>query len=1051
MFSRNKKNTSVIFTLIPVLFTLIWSSTTVSKEVNSLFDTSDLSWRSIGPYRGGRVTTVTGIDDNPMLYYMGATGGGVWKTLNAGATWENISDGFFDVGTIGAIAVANSDNNVIYVGTGESPIRGVTTSEGVGVYKSTNSGKTWVYVGLKNAGQISRIKVHPNNPDIAYVAVQGKMWTPNEERGVYKTTDGGKTWVLSLKINKDTGASDLKMDPTNPRILYAAMWHHGRKPWYIKSGGAGGGIYKSIDSGDTWKQLTNGLPDLVGKIGIDVAASNPSRLYAIIEAEIEKGGLYRSDDAGENWDLIDNHRVLHSRAWYYNHITADPQDEDTVWVLNVPLMKSIDAGKTWEKISTPHGDHHDHWINPHNNLNMINGNDGGATITFDGGKTWSSIMNQPTAQFYRVTTDNLFPYRIYAGQQDNSTVAIASQSFQGGIGVDDYFSVGGGESAHIALNPDDPKLIYATTINGTLTEFDSTTKIVRSIIPYPEVVYGKDAKDLKYRANWNPPVELSPHDNSTIYYGTQVLLKSTDRGLTWEEISPDLTRDQENRQGRNGGPLTPENVGAEFYNTIFYVVESALKKDIIWVGSDDGLIHITKDGGKNWQNISPKHPNEVMINAIELSPHEDGVAFAAVTGYKLGDNKPYIYKTTNYGKTWERIDRGLPEAAFVRVVREDPKVPGLLYAGTERGIYFSINNGKAWHSLQANLPKIPVTDLRIKQDNLIVATQGRAFWVLDDLFVIRQYHEDIEQKNMHLFRPDTTHMLPRSRGATNIEGKNPSRGVPLYYFLNNNQDDKELIIDIRNDKNELIKHFSSKESAHDKCIIKNMDPRSPFVVDYPKKSFGLNIWRWDMRSENMQCVEGIALFAGYQGPRVSPGTYKATIKHGDQQNSVIFEIQTDPRVNLKKDDIDTWSNQLDAINNTLNTMLQQTYKIRIIKQQIENLMHQHQNETRLQAMSSNAISAIDVWQSKITQIKHETLEDEDAWETMLAGQLRYLMDVVDRSGPPVTEGSRIRLNDLSQIWRTLQSEYTTIMDNEVELINDWAKEKNITHISGVNN
>jgi len=521
-----------------------------------------LEWRLIGPFRGGRVTTVTGVEGKPNLYYMGATGGGVWKTENAGTTWENLSDGDFNVGTIGAVAVAPSDHNVLYVGTGESPIRGVTTSHGDGVYKSTDAGKTWTHIGLKKAGQISRIEVNPDNADVAFVAVQGDIWGPSKERGIFRTTDGGASWQHVLQVNEDTGASDLSMDPTNPRILYAAMWHHGRKPWFIKSGGEGGGIYKSTDGGDNWEKLGGGLPDLVGKIGVDVSASNPQRVYAIIESEPELGGLYRSDDAGKSWELINGHRVLHTRAWYYIHIKADPVDEDTVWIMNVPLMKSVDGGENWEKIDGPHGDHHDLWINPNDNRNIINGNDGGATVTFDGGETWSSIMNQPTAQFYRVSTDNQFPYRIYGGQQDNSTVAIASQSFQGGIGRDDYFAVGGGESAHIAFDPEDPRLIYATTINGTLTEYDAETQIRRSIIPFPELVYGKDSKDLKYRSNWNAPVAMSPHDSKVVYYGTQILLKSEDRGSTWEEISPDLTRNDAAKQGRNGGPLTPENVGA---------------------------------------------------------------------------------------------------------------------------------------------------------------------------------------------------------------------------------------------------------------------------------------------------------------------------------------------------------------------------------------------------------------------------------------------------------------------------------------------------------
>jgi len=1052
MHSTKRINHLAVFSLISVLvIALLISTKSESKENYEIFPSSDLEWRLVGPYRGGRVTTVTGINDDPMTYYMGATGGGVWKTHNAGATWENISDGFIQVGTIGAIAVAESDHNVIYVGTGESPIRGVTTSEGNGVYKSTDGGKTWSHIGLKNSGQISRIKIHPTNPDIAYIAVQGKMWRPSEERGVYKTIDGGQSWIHSLKINKDTGASDLRIDPTNPRILYAAMWHHGRKPWYIKSGGIGGGIYKSSNSGKTWKKLTKGLPELIGKIGIDVSASNPKRIYAIIEAEPKKGGLYRSDDAGETWELINNHRVLHSRAWYYNHITADPQDENTVWVLNVPLMKSIDGGANWERISTPHGDHHDHWINPNNNRNMINGNDGGATITFDAGKTWSSIMNQPTAQFYRLITDNQFPYRMYAGQQDNSTVSIASQSFQGGIGVDDYHAVGGGESAHIAFDPDNPKLIYATTINGTLTEFDSETKITRSIIPYPELVYGKDSKDLKYRANWNPPVELSPHDKKTIYYGTQILLKSTDRGITWTEISPDLTRNQEDRQGRNGGPLTPENVGAEFYNTIFYIVESKLKQNTIWVGSDDGLIHLTKNGGKDWENISPKHHDEAMINSIELSPHKEGRAYAAVTGYKLNDTRPYIYKTDNYGKAWYRIDKNLPSNAYVRVVREDPAKEGLLYAGTENGIYFSHNNGQNWHSLQLNLPNVPITDLRIRQNNLIVATQGRAFWVLDDLFVVRQFHDDINDKGIHFFQPDPTPLLPNSRRVGNFEGKNPNRDVPLYYYLKDNQSNHELTIEIYDSSGGKIKHFSNKESAHDRCILGNMDPRSPFEINYPKSSIGLNAWHWNMHSENMQCVEDIALFSGFEGPRVKPGNYKAVIKVGNLVDSINFTIQPDPRINSNESEVNDWADQLAITKETLNTILKETKSIRNTKQEIQNLMQSNQHSERLQIMAKKAIDSIDLWQSKITQLKHQTLEDEDAWETMLAGQLRYLMDVMDRSGPPITEGSILRLNDLNQNWELLKVELKLITENDIQSINDWVKEQDAPYIDNLLN
>ncbi|MHC5112536.1 MAG: WD40/YVTN/BNR-like repeat-containing protein [Planctomycetota bacterium] len=796
---------STLLSIAPIL-SLAAATTLAAAESADSAGLKGLEWRMIGPYRGGRVTTVAGVPGKPNLYYMGATGGGVWKTENAGTSWENLSDNDFEVGTIGAVAVAGSDRNVLYVGTGESPIRGVTTSHGDGVWKSSDAGRSWEHIGLKDSGQISKIEIHPDNPDIAFVAVQGQIWGPNGERGIFRTTDGGNSWKHVLKVNENTGASDLVMDPANPRILYAAMWNHGRKPWFIKSGGTDGGIFKSTDGGDNWKKLEGGLPGMIGKIGVDVSASNPDRVYAIIEAEPEKGGLWRSENGGKTWKLINGHRVLHSRAWYYTHIAADPVDEDTVYVMNVPLLKSIDGGKTWKKLTTPHSDHHDHWINPVDNRNMISGNDGGATITFDGGETWSSIMNQPTSQFYRITTDAQEPFRIYGGQQDNTTVSIASQSLHGGIGVADYYDVGGGESAHIAFDPDNPTLIYATSINGTLTEYDHETGLKRYIIPYPELVYGKDSSDLKYRTNWNAPVAVSPHDPSIIYYGTQMVLRSTDRGVTWKEISPDLTRNDIKKQGRNGGPLTPENVGAEYYNTLFYIVESPHEQGYIWAGSDDGLVHLSRDNGANWVNVSPPHQGEAMINAIEISPHDPATVFLAVTAYKLNDMQPYIYKTTDYGKRWKRIDAGLPEGAFVRVVREDPARRGQLYAGTEAGMFVSFNDGSDWHSLRLNLPPVPITDLAIRHDTLAAATQGRGFWTLDDLFVVRAAAQDPGEGRLQLFAPEKTVKMGKRGGSPNeFEAANPDPGVPLYYYLEEGVEGP-VKIDILDSSGEVVRN-----------------------------------------------------------------------------------------------------------------------------------------------------------------------------------------------------------------------------------------------------
>jgi photosystem II stability/assembly factor-like uncharacterized protein len=1025
---------------------VILHSPAVARELVDPALMSAVEWRLIGPWRGGRVTTVTGVRGKPQLYYMGATGGGVWKTENAGASWENISDKFFEVGTIGAVAVAESDHNVLYVGTGEAPIRGVTTSSGNGVYKSTDAGKTWTHIGLPKSGQISKIEIDPGNADIAFVAVQGNIWAPNSERGIYRTTDGGKNWSQVLKVSDTTGASDLSMDPTNPRILYAAMWHHGRKPWFIQSGGEDGGIYKSTDSGDTWTKLEGGLPALVGKIGVDVSASNPQRVYAIIEAEPEKGGLYRSDDAGETWELINGHRVLHTRAWYYNHITADPVDEDTVWVMNVPLMKSIDGGKNWEKIDAPHGDFHDHWINPDDNRIMINGNDGGATVTFDGGKSWSSILNQPTAQFYRVATDNQVPYRIYGGQQDNSTVAIASESLQGGIGAGDFYEVGGGESAHVAFDPENPRLVYATTINGTLTEYDRDTQMLRSIIPYPEMVYGKDSRDLKYRANWNSPVALSPHDPAIIYYGTQVLLKSTDRGTTWTAISPDLTRNDPEKQGRNGGPLTPENVGAEFYNTIFYIVESPTERGTIWVGSDDGLVHVTRDGGANWADVSPKHPGEAMINAIELSPHADGTAYIAVAGYKLNDAHPYVYRTTDYGQRWQRIDRGLPENSFVRVVREDPVREGLLYAGTETGLFVSFNGGSDWQSLQLNLPAVPVTDLTIRQDNLVAATQGRAFWVLDDLFVVRQAAADFSKEPLHVYAPGKVSMFAGGGKEDSFEGKNPAHDVPLYYYLRE-ETEEPLTIEILDQSSRVVRRYSSEEGAHERCRMANEDPRRPLDIKYPETKQGLNKWSWNYRSENILCIEDIALFGGFDGPTVVPGNYSARLSIGAQTQTVGFTIAPDPRSTASAANIEAWGARLNEVSGMMNDILTSLQNLRTARDQIETLLENYPDDAGLQRQGSEAVVAIGNWEAQITQLQHETYEDEDAWETMLAGQLRYLLDVIDDTGPPVTEGAVKRLADLSAEWAQRQAELRTIATDKLQPINAWARQMGVNYVS----
>ncbi len=1020
----------------------------MSAKALDIIDPSLLSameWRFVGPFRGGRVTTVAGVPENPQLYYMGATGGGLWKTENAGLTWENISDDYFNVGTIGAIAVAELDPNVIYVGTGEKSIRGVTTSHGEGVYKSTDAGKTWAHVGLPKAGQIARIKIHPQDTDIAYVAVQGQIWGPNDERGVYRTRDGGQSWEQVLRVDAQTGATDLRMDPTNPRILYAAMWEHGRKPWYVLSGGNAGGIFKSTDGGDSWRKLTTGLPELIGKIGIDVSASNPSRLYAIVEAMPGKGGLYRSDDAGETWKLKNGTRILWARSWYYMHIAADPVDDKVVYVMNAPFMKSIDGGLTFEKRSTPHGDHHDLWINPFDNKIMINANDGGATVTFDGGESWSSIMNQPTAQFYRVNTDNRFPYRIYGGQQDNTTVAILSQTYRGGIGNEDFFSVGGGESAHIAFDPNNPKLIYATTINGTLTEYNAENQRVREIKPYPEFVFGMESKALRYRTNWNAPVAASPQDPSVIYYGAQKVLRTKDRGVTFEEISPDLTKNEIDKQGLNGGPITAENVGAEFYGTILTITASPHQYGTVWVGSDDGLIHLTRDDGESWQNVTPGDLAGAMVNSIEVSPHDPSIAYVVVAGYKMNDFGPYIFKMSDYGARSMRLDSDLPNDNFIRVVREDPERRGLLYAGGEGGMYVSFDDGEHWQSLKLNLPPVPITDLMIRQGDLVAATQGRGFWSFDDLSALRQVETEMAQKPLHLFTPGSVEMIKGGGGGGMFSGANPPHGVLLNYHIRD-EHEGPLEIEISDSSGEIVRRYSSEEGEFERCILGNMDQRLPFEVSYPPKQKGANAWVWDMRRDGLHCIEDVRLFEGFEGAYVMPGRYRARVMIGDAEDTVEFDLVADRRVEASDVEFGEVEQRVSEITTLMNELLDGLAAIRKSRWQVESLLADFPEAEELQQPGASVIEQLTDWEQRVLQVDFETYEDEDNLPGKLVKQVRHLLDVIDTAGPPVASGALERLVDLKVEWEALKSELAEIESSGIAAINSWARENSVPHI-----
>src|SRR6266850_1867015 len=757
----------------PLVFSLVIISLFIPARIEAQqkkYDQSllkGLQWRSIGPFRGGRSTAVAGVTSQQNVFYFGSTGGGVWKTNDGGINWEPISDDYFKTGSVGAIGISESDPNVVYVGMGESPIRG-NVSHGDGVYKSTDAGKTWKHVGLDDTRQIARVRVHPRNPDIVYVAALGHVFGPNEQRGVFRSTDGGKNWQKVLYRSSKAGVTDLILDPTNPNTIYAALWEVYRQPWTLESGGPGGGIFKSTDAGDTWTEITRnqGLPKgMIGNIGITVSPVNSDRVWAIVEAE--DGGVFRSDNGGKTWSKVNEERRLRQRAWYYTRIYADPKNTDTVYVLNTGFYKSNDGGRTYTSISVPHGDNHDLWIAPDDPTRMIESNDGGANVSFNGGKSWTE-QDQATAQFYRVVLDNDFPYNIYGAQQDNSTVRIASRNTDAGIRQADWYDVGGGESGWIAPSLKDSQIVFAGSYGGLITRYDHRTGQLRDVSPYPNNPMGAGADVLKYRFQWNFPILFSSHDQNTLYTAGNVLFRSPNEGQNWEVISPDLTRDDKSKQGSSGGPITKDNTSVEYYATIFTVMESPVQKGVIWTGSDDGLVQVTRDAGKNWSNVTPPKdlmPEWIQINSIEASPNDPATAYVAATMYKWDDNKPYLYKTNDYGQTWKKITNGIPNTAFTRVIREDPNKRGLLYAGTETGMYVSFDNGARWQSLQLNLPVVPISDLAIhkREKELVAATQGRSFWIFDDLPLLHQMMDAGAFKAVretHLFQPKEAYRMP---------------------------------------------------------------------------------------------------------------------------------------------------------------------------------------------------------------------------------------------------------------------------------------------------
>ena len=936
-----------------------------------------MQWRLIGPFRGGRVVAVAGDPTHSQVFYFGSTGGGVWKTTDGGVIWENVSDGFFKRASVGALAVCPSDPNVIYAGMGEATIRG-NVSHGDGVYKSTDAGKTWTNVGLAETRNIGKVRVHPQNPDIVYVAALGHAHGPNPERGVYRSKDGGASWERVLFRSDKAGAIDLAMDPNNPRVLYASLWEAHRGPYELVSGGEGSGLFRSTDGGDTWKEISRnkGLPEgVLGKIGVAVSPARTDRVWALVEAE--NGAVFRSDDGGETWEKLSEDRNLRQRAWYYHHIFADPKDAETVYVLNVEAWKSTDGGKTFSTLSVPHGDNHDLWIDPHDPLRMIEGNDGGACVTFNGGDTWSDIYSQPTAEFYHVTTDTRVPYRVYGAQQDNTTISVPSRSKLSGITRMDWDEIGGGESGYIAVRPDDPNIVFAGNYQGYMTRYDARTGQQRIIDVWPQVLSGWPAKDARYRFQWTYPIILSQHDPNVLYVTGNHVFRSTDEGSSWEVISPDLTRNDESTLGPSGGPITKDNTGAEYYATIFAFAESPRERGLFWAGSDDGLVHISRDGGASWQDVTPNGlPKWALVSIIEPSPHDPASAYLAATCYKSDDFRPYLFKTNDYGRSWQAITNGLGETEFTRAIREDPERRGLLFAGTETGLRVSLDDGEHWQPLQMNLPVVPIHDLVIKDSDLVVATHGRSFWILDDITPLRQLDAARVKGHTLLFKPRTTTRFLTSGGFT-IEGagknydmtgpmmhvvksvtkptgekspkfltagQNPPDGVIIAYYLPE-KPQGEVKLTILDAQDHEIKSFTSEEKKDESKTTsaaatlpqtepgdKEDEKKEPRVA----KEAGGNRFVWNMRYPDPTRVKGYTASEGaLSGPLANPGTYKVRLTVGEQTLTESFEIVKDPRVSATPEDLTAQFELMMRIRDKLNEAYVALNELRDMRSQAE--------------------------------------------------------------------------------------------------------------------
>ncbi len=994
-----------------------------------------LQFRNIGPFRGGRANTGAGIPTQPLTYFAGYTGGGLWRTDDAGINWRNISDGSFRTGSIGAIAIAPSDANVIYVGTGEEAIRGQSSSYGTGVYRSTDQGRTWTNVGLGATRQISAVRVHPTDPNVVYVAAQGDRWKGSADRGIYRSKDGGATWTLVLKgVNATSGASDLSMDATNPRILYASFWDHQRTPWMVRSGGDGSGIWKSIDGGDSWTRLSGGLPALMGKIGIAVSPANPERVFAIVEAE--RGGLWRSDDAGKTWARLSEDRLIQTRSWYYMKVTADPKNADIVWVMNAPVTKSIDGGRTFRVVQATHGDNHHLWINPLDPRAMINSNDGGVSVSLDGGDSWSSQDNQPTAQFYHVTTDHDYPYKLYSGQQDNSAVIIRSRSDDFSIGVRDWWEGPGCESANVGVGPKDSRYVYGGCYQGLINELDQQTGLSRDIMPWPAMNLTEPTDKTRYRFNWTAPIRVSQHDGAVVYHGGNVLFRSNDRGQSWTPVSPDLTKNDKSRQGKGGGPITNEGAGGEVYGTIVVIHESPHDAKTMYVGTDDGVVQRTRDGGTTWTNVTPKGLTDGLTNEIEVSPHDPATVYVAYRTDRIGDNTPHIFKSTDYGTTWTRMVSGLREGEPVRVVREDPVRRNLLYAGTETGIYLSYDGGAQWMPFPSTFPVVPVTDMEVHDGDLVVATEGRAFWIMDDLSSVRQHQDAQLSAAAHLYTPRPALLAGGPPAPTRTAGRNPTPGANVYYRVSAAMDTTVAIaFDFLDARGTVLRTFSSKDSV----LPARLRPKA-----------GLNMVNWDLRRTAPTRLTGVVLFGapGSGGARVSPGMYSVRMTMGSTVLTQPLQVLQDPRLNVPAVAIAERDSVSAVIAERIREIHDAVLRLRDTRGQVQGALVRGRDATNAEAITTagkGLVTKLETMDPRLTT-KAANGQDIINFANGINGQYGFLMGQVE-GNPVLTKAARERLAELDQQWAAVRSEVDTIEQVDVPAFNKLLQDGQVSGVS----